>query len=232
VRAAKKLTADQVLIAGRYGGEPLRRDLDRIPLWKEDEGHISISKLWGYHADHPYLPKLKDVSVLLGSVADGVASLAWADHGFAYADAYDDKAGRYLGLVAGKLIQVAEGRGLVVKPAVAAAQLEADAQPAEGHVEGGTDRGGSTNGQRTEGGVTTKAVMRRFHGHKRLDPLRPGRDFDAILKEIVQQLERAGGTVELTLDINASADEFDETIQRTATENANTLKLDSHEFES
>jgi urease alpha subunit len=59
------------------------------------------------------------------------------------------------------------------------------------------------------------------------------RDVGDIAEAIVRQLEKAGKTeVQITLEIDATSESgFPEDIQRTVTENARTLRFESHEFE-
>jgi hypothetical protein len=45
-------------------------------------------------ARYLYLPRLKDPAVLLGAVRDGVALLTWEQDAFAFADSFDESAGR------------------------------------------------------------------------------------------------------------------------------------------
>lgn len=66
-----------------------------------------------------------------------------------------------------------------------------------------------------------------------LDPLRLKRDIDQVADAIVQHLNgQLGANVEVTLEIHAELPNgASEEIVRTVTENAKTLKFNSHGFE-
>ena len=74
--------------------------------------------------------------MLLGAIRDGLALLTWEQDGFAFADSFDESAGRYRGLRCGQQVTLADASapGLLVKPEVARRQLEAErvAPPAGG----------------------------------------------------------------------------------------------------
>jgi hypothetical protein len=74
----------------------------------------------------------------------------------------------------------------------------------------------------------------RFYGRKTLEPVRLLRDVSDITDAIVQQLGRAGDAdLNITIEIEARASAgFDDDVRRTVTENARTLRFDTHEFES
>src|SRR5439155_24850293 len=103
-----------------------RLGLDRVPLWPRD--HVTIKQLVEHFASYLYLPRVKDSSVLLGAVRDGVSLLTWEQDTFAFADNFDETAGRYRGLRGGQAIALADAGapGLLVKPAVARRQLDAE----------------------------------------------------------------------------------------------------------
>ena len=128
VNASRRLKSEDLLIT-QYAGTLLRRELDRIPLWRGN--HVGIKELSDYFARYVYLPRLKNADVLHAAIRDGVQSPLWERETFAYADGWDAEKSRYLGLKAGKLVQVTlDANSLVVKPEVAAAQMAADAIPA------------------------------------------------------------------------------------------------------
>lgn len=54
--------------------------------------------------------------MLLSAIGDGVALLTWEQDVFAYADSYDDKAGRYRGLRGGQVVTLpdADAPGFLV----------------------------------------------------------------------------------------------------------------------
>ncbi|MGI9193771.1 MAG: Swt1 family HEPN domain-containing protein [Actinomycetota bacterium] len=245
VRAANKLKSQDGLIT-RFGGVPLRLQLDRVPgLWRGD--HVGLAQLWEDFAQYPYLPRLRDSSVLANAVSDGIGLLTWQKDTFAYAQAFDEASGRFAGLKVGEQSSVAiDSQSVLVKAEVAAAQIETEkpAPPADGPggdggvfgSAGGTgvvarQAGDSVLGTETDGKPADNRP-RRFHGSVKLDPVRIGRDAGEIAESIVQHLVGQGHDVEITLEIQAEIPEgaSDETV-RTVTENAQTLKFKTHGFE-
>ncbi len=240
VRASRKMLSDESLIT-RYGSTLLRRELDRIPLWRGD--HVGLRQLWEDFAQYLYLPRLRDSAVLCEAVQEGVGSMAWATETFAYAQGVDEE-GRYRGLVHGQAgvgISLST-ESLVVKSQAATRQLE-QARVTEQEME---DRGGlfTPPGEQPplggdgigepETGVTPKGDTvpakgnRRFHGVKSLDPGRLNRDVAEISENIVQHLTRLpGASVEVVVEIHAQLpDGFDDATVRTVGENSRTLKFD------
>ena len=129
VRASKKLRNDELLVTA-LAGTRLRMDLDRVPLWRGD--HVAIKQLAEDFARYLYLPRLKEPAVLVEAARDGVALVTWEQDSFAYADAYDEAAGRYRGLRVAQHPPIVDqtAPGLLVRPEVARRQLDAEAQPA------------------------------------------------------------------------------------------------------
>ena len=125
VRAGKKLRSDDLLVT-TLAGTMLRMWLDKIPLWRGE--HVTVRQLVEDFASYAYLPRLKDATVLLGAIRAGVALLTWEQDSFAFADSLDEGAGRYRGLQSGQQVTLADASapGLLVKPAVARKQLEAE----------------------------------------------------------------------------------------------------------
>ncbi|HVB25781.1 MAG TPA: Swt1 family HEPN domain-containing protein [Ktedonobacteraceae bacterium] len=123
--ASRRLKGEDMLIT-QYAGTLLRREMDRIPLWRGN--HVTVKELSENFARYVYLPRLKNTDVLLRAIAEGVQTVYWQTEAFAYADSYDESRARYLGLKAGQQIQVTlNATSVVVKPEAAAAQFAADA---------------------------------------------------------------------------------------------------------
>lgn len=244
VRASRKLRSDGDLVP-EYGPTLLRRELDRIPLWRGD--HVGVGQLRDDFAQYLYLPRFRDGEVLLRSIRDGAALLTWESETFVYAEGWDEGRGRYLGLRAGATGSVVlDGESLVVKPEAARRQLDADATPGEppsipypspatgvanGQVGTGPGPDYGSDGTRTV--VPTRIAPRRFHGSIRLDPARPGRDAARIADEVIAHLTGLVGThVEITLEIHAEIpDGAPDAVVRTVTENCRTLRFTIHGFE-
>ena len=125
VRASKKLRSDELLLTG-FAGTSLQMELDRVPLWRGN--HVAVKQLVEDFARYLYLPRLKDSSVLVGAVRDGLGLLTWEEESFAFADSFDELTGRYRGLRGGQLVSLvdADSPGLLVKGSVARSQLAAD----------------------------------------------------------------------------------------------------------
>ena len=244
-QASRKLKNEEWLVT-EYGGIRLRMDLDSFNLWQGND-HVGLKQLWEFYARYPYLSRLRDESVLLGAVQDGISQTIWKEY-FAYAAAHVTETGRYNGLKAGQTTSVLlDSLSLVVKPAVAQRQIETDRaaeekrrrreQDGDGDGAGDTPSGADTPGPEPGPGPGPQPApekkLRRFYGSVALDTLRMTSDADAIAQNIVQHLEsQPGAQVTVTLEIQAHLPEgAPDHVVRTVTENARTLKLDSHGFE-
>lgn len=171
---------------------------------------------------------------------------------FAYADSWDEKTKRYVGLQSGASVRViADGQSMLVKAEFAKAQTDAEAAAALVPRGAGSGTGGdgaattSTNADgetaiadgSAGGGTirpeTAKPIYRRFHGSVQLDSLRAGRDAARIADEVIQHLAKlVGAEVEITLEIQAKLPDgaSDKTV-RDVTENCRTLRFESFGFE-
>ena len=125
VRASKKLRSDELLVLS-LAPSSLKLELDKIPLWRGD--HVAVRQLVEDFGRYHYLPRVRSISVLLDAIQAGVNSLTWELDTFAYAEGYDEAAGRYRGLRSAALVTVTESDGtLIVRPDVAKRQLDAEA---------------------------------------------------------------------------------------------------------
>jgi hypothetical protein len=236
VRATKKLRSEEMLI-GALGSTILRKHLDAVPLWRGD--HVAIKQIADDFARYLYLPRLTAPDVLAQSIRDGLALLTWRADTFAYAESFDESAGRYRGLRGGQGINIAaDSSALLVKPDVAQRQLDAEVPvpPAPGPGNGGqpaqpaSPLGGSTGGP-PQPSVVEK--LRRFHGSVKLDSSRVGRDAGRIADEVIAHLAgQVGAEVTVTIEIEARLpDGASDQLVRIVTENSRTLKFDSQGFE-
>jgi len=246
VRASKKLKNEEMLIAPSAGqpvpfaGTRLRLELDRVPLWRGD--HVPLKQLVEDFSQYIYLPRFRDPEVLVAAVRDGLALLTWKDDSFAYADSWDSTTQRYRGLRAGCPTTVTlDGESLLVKPEIAAKQIDADAQTSQTATGSGPvsqdsrQAGGAvvTDGAGSSVGEQRPRVLRRFHGSVVIDSTRLGRDAGKIAEEVVQHISGLmGAEVEVTLEIEARIpDGAPEHVVRTVTENCRTLRFRSQGFE-
>lgn len=239
-RASKKLKNEEMLLI-QLAGPRLRHELDRVPLRRGD--HVGVKQLAEDFATYVYLPRLRDDSVLMDAIRDGLSRLTWRTDTFAYADGWDEQRKKYVGLQAGQQVRVvADDRSVLVKPDVAAAQTEADRQaagvgqpPADEATGTVAELTGVTTGVKIGGEPPTAVEQppRRFHGSAALDVTRVGRDASRIAEEVVQHLAGLfGAKVEVTLEIHAEVpDGVPDQIVRAVTENCRTLKFKSRGFE-
>jgi hypothetical protein len=217
----------------------LRKHLDDVPLWRGD--HVAVKQLVEDFGRYLYLPRVAGPEVLIHAIRDGVGLLTWQSDTFAYAESYDEAAGRYRGLRGGEIVSVSsESAALLVKPDIARRQLDAEVQPDRGAGTGDTDRGSTdTTGAKPPGADATggtsgeRALPRRFHGSVTLDTTRVGRDAGKIAEEVIAHLSGlVGADVTVRLDIHAEVPSgVPDNVVRTVTENSRTLKFSDHGFE-
>jgi predicted AAA+ superfamily ATPase len=230
VRASKKLRNEELLLTN-LGSTILRKYLDEVPLWRGE--HVAVKQLVEDFARYLYLPRLTKSEVLVDAICDGVALLTWMSDTFAYAESYDDAAGRYRGLRGGQWVRLSpESAGLLVKPDLAKQQMDAEVPPppigaAPPPVTG------TGPGPIPEPPPKPELKLRRYHGTVTLDPLRVGRDASHIADEVIAHLAGiVGAEVKVTLEIEAEIPSgAPDEVVRTVTENSRTLKFTSQGFE-
>ncbi len=246
VRASRKLLSEEALLTV-LGAARLKMELDRH-LWREAD-HIGIRQLWEYLCSYLYLPRLKDQDVLLQAIREGISTIASSDL-FAYAGGYDEESGRYLGLrTGGGGSVVLDSSSLIVKPEAARAQVELEEQESrqrerereeqrigqngEGQPYSGISYTPGGHGDSRAASPLGPVLPRRFHASITLNPDRVGRDAGKIADEVLSHLSTLpGARVRVSVEIEAEIPEgAPEHVQRTVSENANTLKFDSHGFE-
>lgn len=236
VRASKKLKNDELLLTG-FAATRLRMELDRIPLWRGN--HVAVKTLAEDFARYIYLPRLKDTSVLLDAVRDGVSLLTWQKEGFAFADSFDETEQRYRGLRCGQVISLVDpsSTGLLVKGNVARAQLDAETLPPPGPTPppgpGPTPPPGPGSVPPEPGPTPGEAKPKRFHGTVTLNTMIVASSAGKIAEEVIAHLSGlVGAKVTVTLEIEAEIPSgVPENVVRTVTENARTLKFTSQGFE-
>ena len=121
------------------GAVILRKHLDDVPLWSGN--HVAVRQRVDFFGRYLYLPRLAGPEVLVNAIREDLALLTWQVDTFAYADSFDEAAGRYRGLRGGQQVAVSQdSAGLLVKPDVARRQLEAEV-PARGTTPGTSELG-------------------------------------------------------------------------------------------
>lgn len=229
-RASKKLRAEELFIPA-LAGTRLRMEMDRIPLWRSE--HVQVRQLVEDFARFIYLPRLRGPEVLTAAISDGLGLLLWHKESFAYADSFDEAAGRYVGLRCGLRIDTLTetSSGLVVKADVALVQHDADKAAAPGAPARPATPGTPAP---APGGPKPVTAPSRFYGTVSLDATRAGRDAARIADEVIAHLSGLmGASVTVTLEIQAVVPAgVPDNVVRTVTENSRTLKFSSHGFEA
>ena len=234
-------------IALELGGPNLRA--------KWNGGRITVGELWSYFARYPYMPRLRDKSVLLDAVAAVMDDIGWESIGFALAAGYDVSRGDFLDLrlpLEDETPQITDTT-LLVSPALARAQRSREERE-QAIAMGGTTVPATTAGasdavvrpaangadaQSGDGRATAPASEEprvenmRFEGVAELDP---GRDIAAQLVQLAEEIIahlHAGGADSLSIEVAIDATRytgFDADTVRTVTENARTLGLKPGRF--
>lgn len=224
--ASEKMLKDELLVVSLVGTR-LRMEMDRIPLWRGD--HVLVQQLVEDFARYSYLPMLKEPSVLLEAIRQGLSAMMWETDSFVYADSYDDNAKRYCGLKTEPPVKLNDnGPGLLVKPQVARRQIDAETQSESGDTTG-------VDGQKTKPLIKPKPPnlivqkkAKRYHGSVVLDKTRPALAASQIVEDVVAHLTGLpDADVKLTLHIEAKIpDGVSKNVERTVLENSRTLDFD------
>lgn len=236
VRASRKLRNDELLVTN-LGATSLKLELDRVPLWRGE--FVSVQQLIQDFASYPYLPRLRDPTVLTQAIITGLGNMAWRTETFAYAERYDDDTGRYSGLMSACVALIRpDDPGLVVKGEAAERQFDADraqvVAPLGTSIEP-TARLSEYPPARLEPERPTpsRRMPTRFHATVELDPARLAADAGRVNENVFSHLSsKIGANARVTLEIHVHrAEGFDEQTVRTVSENANSLGFESHAFE-
>lgn len=231
IRVSKKLKNDELLVTA-MAGTRLRMDMDKVPLWRGD--HVAIKQLVEDFARYLYLPRVSGPTVVSEAAADGLSLLTWEHETFAYADSYDESAGRYRGLRMGQRVSL--GDGLLVKPEIARKQVDADTKvttPTMANAGPASAPGPAAATAPSPVTSPAPALLTRFHGTVAVDPTRLGRDAARVADEVVAHLSGlVGANVSVTLEIHADVpDGVPEKVVRIVNENCRTLKFKQSGFE-
>ncbi|KOG77665.1 hypothetical protein ADK33_30195 [Streptomyces griseus subsp. rhodochrous] len=222
-------------------------------IWQQD-GHISVKRMWDLHTRYPYMNRLRDRSVLERGIEDVLHMIDWEREGFALATGYDEAASRYSGLVLpggnARFGQVTDAT-LLVRPDLALRQREADVQaeakaraadestpaitalPSASTAEPGGSLGPdaqSTGDQKSTGPAAIPNA--RFFARVVLTPEQYSKYASKYAIEILPHLDLIDSEVEITVEIHAKRPAgYPDDKVRTLMENASILKLQA-EFES
>jgi hypothetical protein len=240
-RAAARLIRDELMIV-EYAGVRLRMDIDKVPLWREEGRHVGIGQLCEDVAQYVYLPRFRDESVVMKAIEDGVSQLGtWEEETFAYASSWDRDRNRYMGLVAGKQVQVRrDSESVLVHPGVAMEQITQDKEK-QAAADAATVREVGSGALDATPDVVARDTpepeprrVTRFYGTVALSGTRMGRDASRIADEVISHLASlANSEAEITLDIEFKVPEgIPDNVIRTVSENCKTLKFESQGFET
>lgn len=252
VRAAKKLESEGALTE-KLAGTILRRELDRIPLWRDgcdgQKEAVSLRQLADDFAIYAYLPRLSNSSVLLDAARDGTSNLAWENETFACAASFDAQTKRFGDLQCGALISPSLD-GWLVKPEAARRQIDFDAAAQRARDEEEARKKGievptiddpsKSDGEENKvcpplpPVVPTPQRPTRFFGTIEINPLRPASEVDKLVREVIQHLTSLdGAAVQISLEIGADVPGgVPENIERVVSENCAVLKFKQQGFES
>jgi hypothetical protein len=244
-RVSRRLGNDGDL-STRQAAATIRLAISKVPqIWQD--GHVSVGSLWCLYSQYPYMPRLRDRSVLAAGIVD--LPLIWQTDAFALATGYDETTERYVGLWTpedGTLAPPATDALMLVRPDVAVKQRAVEQTTSKsGDAEGPTEFGGegTTSGDGSgiapagggaSGGtsIVEKRLKKRFFGVKTLNTDKYAIEFRNIAEEIVTHFRESGTELIVRIEIEATkGDGFDESKVRTVSENARTLKFDQSGFE-
>ena len=223
-RASKKLASDEGLLP-ELGPARLDRELQKY-IWN-GKGHLSLKDLWEYLNRYIYLPRVKDRNVLIKAVRASVGAMVPGP--FAYAERWDEKNDRYIGLAvqnAANAPVVIDSDSVIVKPEIAEHHLQVSASAVSSLLPPVVQPVPECTGLRPGPAVVQpEKAPTRFIGTVMISSDRPAHEMRQIVEAIVEQLTTLPGSeVTLRLEIDAEVPSgLDRSKVRTLMENANTL---------
>ncbi len=219
-------------VLSRLGPENLKEALE--PIWPEGRAHIAVEELREWFASYLYLPRPRDEAVLDGAIGRSAEDLA---HPYAWAEGFDEAAGAYRGVYAGRALPpgAAEGGLLVRREALP------PPEPAPARPEGGARAGaapapsasGTADGAAPGSGAAPESAApppgpARFFATVPLDPDRAAHEVARIMDGLLAELTRGpGSTLKATLDLAGEAGDggYAHDVVETAEANARDLGL-------
>jgi predicted AAA+ superfamily ATPase len=232
-RALKRLRSEELMVA-KLGPSVLRGQLDKIPLWRNGRD-VSVAQLASDFAQYLYLQRLDGPHVLRDAIEAGCGLATWAQDSWAYADDWDEADKRYRGLRTGQRVTIPDvhSAGLLVRPDIARAQLEAERSEEPVPPSGGEATPVDQPGPKRPGEPAAPRMPTSYHGTVELNASRVGRDAGRIAEEIISHLAGlVGSEVTVSLEIHARIPKgVPDAVVRTVTENGRTLKFTNQGFE-
>lgn len=254
VRAATKFVDNGDLYDSTYAPKLIRINLERYMFSVWNQGHISLGRLWEFHASYLYLSRLRSRAVLIQGVESVLGDSAAAIDGFWLAESYDEASGHYSGLLEPGVDLYTDYRvddsTLLVRPEIARQQRARDAaktaEPsttdvftgatAGDHAPTGPRQGNSSDGGSSPSSAGIQGVVANtiFRARHQLDPAGDiARELQTIAEEVIDNL-LAGSpdALDITISISARKSEgFDDRTVRNVHENARTLDITESRFE-
>ncbi len=232
-RVSRRLGNDGDL-STRQAAATIRLAISKVPqIWKD--GHVSLGALWGLYSQYPYMPRLRDRTVLNEGIVD--LPMIWQTDAFALAAGYDDSAGRYIGLWTPEdkgTAPTATDSLLLVRPDIAVQQRDTEVPAAPGQVKPPSEDDEKKHFEPSPDhpGVYHRKVKTRFYGVRTLNSDKIALDFKNVADEIIANLRQDGTELVVKIEIEATKSTgFEEGQVRTVSENARTLKFDQSGFE-
>lgn len=232
-RTVRKKLCDKEILHQSFSPFHLHRELERN-LWGM-KNHISTRDVASAFATFLFLPKLLNADLITDAIGSAFSGNSLIPDFFAYAEAYDSDADRYLGLhTTDRPSNIVIGESLLVKPDAATAQIAKTLPPQPSstvpvtpspETAGGTTASiNAALGQSTTTAPQT-ATKTRFYGSVEVSPQKVSSSVQKVVDEVIQHLSaKYGSKLKISLEIEAENDNgFDENTVRTVLENSNTL---------
>ncbi|OMC31131.1 AAA family ATPase [Mycobacterium colombiense] len=228
-RVSRRLGNDGDL-STRQAAANIRLAINNVPqIWKD--GHVSLGALWTLYCQYPYMPRLRDRTVLNDGIID--MPMHWGIEAFALATTFDTAAHRYIGLWTrddNNAAPAATDALLLVRPDIALKQREGEEAARGGDETPPVDKPIPPKSPPPD--IAFPPTKTRFYGVKTLSSEKIALDFKNIADEVITHLRDASTRLVVKIEIEATeASGFDETKIRTVSENAKTLKFDQSGFE-
>jgi predicted AAA+ superfamily ATPase len=235
-------TSEKLIRAGLFtdvaSPRMIRMDLDSklIKVW--ESGHVNVGQLWSLYSSYPYLARMKNRQVLADAVAGALNLILFDEEGFALAEGFDSKNGKYLGLTipgAAGVFGAISDQTLIVKPDVASNQVKETAST-EAKSNQETTIVGETESPETQPIPETQnrpAEKKRYFGVFQVDAERYGRDLNRLSQEVLQHISSLDNVdLEISIEIQAKSGQgFPQEKMRVILENAKALKFKQSSFE-
>lgn len=222
VRVGKKLAETERLLV-KFSGSRLQLLLqeERLKgLWNKNGG-IKISSLQETFIRFPYMPRVRDQSVLEAAVNECVSSLL-LDSGLGYAAGWNEKTSQWHGVMHGAGTIVDRHTGFLLQPDIARELLQI---PIPEKTE-------PTQAQDASDAKLAAPLNQAYRASFNVSADSFSRLASDIGQELLPHLAgTAGASVQVTVEINVdSPNGFSEKVLKTVSQNAVELKADKSEF--